>query len=165
MDTRDSRRPPAVERSSGFFFSLYYFSLQNKGIAATEIIFYMMHSLWTLVGRSLSRLLHRLDGETVTVLDQPVVEGWRARGVPWGGSAGFQDCSGKDCLKLKDFSRWGNGARAGDREFQVPSGTRMTKIKQTIFQHVYLDRDEDNIYVSHSLSWRVTLLLDGSIFL
>lgn len=35
--------------------------------------------------------------------------------------------------------------------FQVPSGVR--RIKQTILQHVYLDCDEDNVYVSHSLSW------------
>lgn len=56
-------------------------------------------------------------------------------------------------------------AEVGAREGDVSSpfgGRRMTK---TIFQHVYLERDEDNIYVSHSLSRRVTLLLDGSIFL
>lgn len=129
MDTRDSRRPPAVERSSGIFFSLYYFSLQNKGIAATEILFYMMHSLWTLVGRSLSRLLHRLDGETVTVLDQPVVEGWRARGVPWGGSAGFQDCSGKDCLKLKRFFSLRKRCEGGRQRVSSPRGDENDKNK------------------------------------
>lgn len=36
-----------------------------------------------------------------------------------GGSAGFQDCSGKDCLKSKDFSCWGLDAREGDGEFPV----------------------------------------------
>lgn len=93
----------------------------------------------------------------------------RVRGVPWlkkrwGGD--FQDRSGKDCLKVKRFfaprksaeaetGRVSSFLRAGEGEW----------LKQTIFQHVYLERDDDNISVSHSLSWRVTLLLDGSIFL
>lgn len=168
MDTRDSRRSQLSNTEREFLFSfLDYFSRLNKGIAATEIIFYKMRSLWTLVSRSLSRLLQRFDDETVASLEQPVFEKVDDREECLGeGSAGFQDCSGKDCLKSKDFSHWGIDAREGDGQFSVLFGrTRMTKIKQTILQHVYLERDEDNIYVSHSLSRRVALLLDGSIFL
>lgn len=123
--------------------------------------FLKMCSLWTLVGWSWSELLQRFDSETS--LNQPDVEGWQVRGVPWWGFAGFQDCSGKDCLKLKDFFSLRSCVRE-EMEFRVLLGTRSRKLKQTIFQHVYLDRDDDNISVSHSLSWRVTLLLDGSIF-
>lgn len=31
---------------------------------------------------------------------------------------------------------------------------KMTKVNQTIFQHVYLECDVDNVSVSHSLSWK-----------
>lgn len=93
---------PAVKHSSGlsFLFSQLFFPTKQKGHRGNWDN-YFTSSLWTLVGRSLSRLLQRFDDETVASLDQPVVEGWRVRGVPWWGSAGFQDCSGKDCLKLK----------------------------------------------------------------
>lgn len=150
---------PAVKSSSGlsFLFSQLFFPTKQKGHRGNWDK-YFTSSLWTLVGRSLSRLLQRFDDETVASLDQPVVEGWRVRGVPWWGFAGFQDCSGKDCLKLKRFFSPRSRCEGGRRSISGPFGARM--IKQTIFQHVYLERDEDNIYVSHSLSWRLYFWMD-----
>lgn len=165
MDTRDSRRSPLSNSAREFLFSfLNYFSRLNKGIAATEIIFYKMRSLWTLAGRSLSRLSQRFWWRDCRLAGAAClwikVDEWEE--CLGEGSAGFQDCSGKDCLKVKRFFLLRNRREGGRRRVFSP---RMTKIKQTIFQHVYLERDEDNIYVSHSLSRRVALLLDGSIFL
>lgn len=101
MDTRDSRRPQLSNTAWGFSFlfsQLFFPSKQGRRSNWDNIL----QDAFTVAE---VRLLQRFDGETVTSLDQPVVEGWRVRGVPWWGSAGFQDCSGKDCLKLKDSSR------------------------------------------------------------
>lgn len=46
-------------------------------------------------------------------------------------------------ISLEIFSKEGR---------RLVSSLRMTNIKQTIFEHVYLECDDDNISVSHSLS-------------
>lgn len=172
--------PSCQTQRGSFFFSLLlnYFSRRNKQRASRQLryCFTTMRSLWpkkkVWVG-----FLQRFDGEDLSPRRmQPVVvkvDEWEE--CLGEGSAGFQDCSGKDCLKSKRFFSLRSrreGGRAGGKEggrrrvsHSPVSVGGMTNIKQTIFQHVYLERDDDSIYVSHSLSRRVTLLLDGSIFL
>lgn len=170
---------PAVKRSAGVSFFLFYSTIfpdETKQRASRQLRYYFttMRSLWP--EKSLSRLLQRFDEEDLSPRRmQPVVvkvDEWEE--CLGEGSAGFQDCSGKDCLKSKRFfslrSRREGGRERGRETESFPlsffrGGGGVTNIKQTIFQHVYLERDDDSIYVSHSLSRRVTLLLDGSIFL
>ena len=72
-----------------------------------------------------------------------------------GGSAGFQDCSETDCLKVFGAREGGGGGREGGRE--IGGGLWAPEIEQTIFQHVYLDRDEDK-------RWRLSQPLVKSYF-
>lgn len=101
MDTRGQQTFPAAREGGGRFlfpFSELFHPLDARGTTATDILSYEMRSLWTLVGRTLSRLLQRL--ETVASPEQPVVENGLASErsaleKTWervGRSAGFQDC-------------------------------------------------------------------------
>lgn len=82
------------------------------------------------------------------------------------GPLDFRIVQEKIALKSKDFFSLRNRREGGRRRVfrSFLGGTRMTKIKQTISQHVYLERDADNVYVSHSLSRRVALLFGWIYF-
>lgn len=99
MDTRGQQTLPAAHDGAGVFsFSELFDPLVARGTTATDILSYEMRSLWTLVGRTLSRLLQRF--ETVASPEQPVVENGLASErsaleKTWERvrrSAGFQDC-------------------------------------------------------------------------
>lgn len=75
MDTRRQQTFPAAHDGAGVFFPLFaelFHPLDARGTTATDKLSYEMRSLWTLVGRTLSRLLQRF--ETVASPEQPVVK-------------------------------------------------------------------------------------------
>lgn len=111
---------PAVKRSAGVSFFLFYSTIfpdETKQRASRQLRYYFttMRSLWP--EKSLSRLLQRFDEEDLSPRRmQPVVvkvDEWEE--CLGEGSAGFQDCSGKDCLKSKRFFSL-RSRREGGRE-------------------------------------------------
>lgn len=127
---RTPPRPGCQEASLGVFFFVFSWLFFPKETGTSQQLRWYFTKcfhcgLWS--GRSLSRLLQRFDGETVASPDQPVVEGWRVRGVPWWGSAWFQDRSGKDCLKIFLAEELARGRETEESFKSFRGGTRMTK--------------------------------------